>query len=139
MPDVVRRTEPIWVFGRRIDFNVYDCQVALDTRQYEHSGTNPVRRQKNQIVLHFTAGNGPASGTVDWWTTIAPRPGSGWICPHFNATTHPFHRPLRFVCPHNAGPHNWTADSGNCPIHGVHDGQCPTHGVELEKSHNRAS
>lgn len=71
MPDTVRRTEQIWAFGRRHDFRIYDCGVALDPSQYQHAAGVPVRRQKNQIVLHYTAGNGPAGGAVNWWNTIA--------------------------------------------------------------------
>ncbi len=95
MPKTVKRTEHIWVFGKREDFAIYDCGVPLDARQYMPG----VHRQKNQIVLHFTAGNGPASGSVGWWNTIAPIDSALFYCPKYFDAPHVFSSPTAGVCP----------------------------------------
>jgi hypothetical protein len=116
MPKTVKRTEHLWLFGKREDFVLYDSGVALDTRQYQHTGTTPATHQKNQIVLHFTAGNGPASGSISWWNMIAPLDSATpWLCPKYFDS----HAPHTYA----------VAAEGDCP-----DG----HG-HLQFQNNRAS
>src|SRR5580704_1133649 len=106
----VLRTEHIWLFGKRYDFNLYDCGVALDAHEFDNN-----RQQKNQIVLHFTAGNSTARATVSYWNSRVPLP--NFICKHWDdppATRHQFGQ----------------ANAGNCPT--------PGHG-KLIRSGNRAS
>ena len=106
----VLRTEHIWLFGKRYDFNLYNCGVALDPHEYDSH-----HQQKNQIVLHFTAGNSAARATVNYWNSRVPLP--NFICQHYDdppATRHLYGS--------NA--------AGNCPT--------PGHG-KLIHSGNRAS
>lgn len=103
MPDRILRTTPIWMFGKRFDFNIYEVvdaagnRVALNNvqRQLDQQG-NPVRKQKNQIVLHFTAGNSAASGTLGWFNTMAQRP--NFFCNHWS-NAHQAGGPNAGVCP----------------------------------------
>jgi N-acetylmuramoyl-L-alanine amidase len=97
MADTVKRTVPIWVFGTKTDFKIYDCGTALNAFQFRQDGGSPARRQKNQICLHFTAGNGPGQGTVDWWNTEATQ----FFCPKW--PTHDFQSPNPGVCPEGHG------------------------------------
>ena len=113
MADSVKTTEQIWVFGRKQAFKIYDCGEALDTRQYQQEGGHPARRQKNQIVLHFTLGNGSARSTVRWWNMIAPLDSHLYYCQRY-FLGHAYSSPT----------------PGNCPT--------PGHG-ELKKIPNRAS
>src|SRR5579864_1040951 len=92
MADTVKRTEHIWVFGAKQDFKIYDCNVALNAIEY-----HATPRQKNQIVLHYTAGNGPASGTVEWWNILATH----YFCP--NWPTHDYYSPTAGTCPAGHG------------------------------------
>ena len=117
MADSLRRTEPIWMFGKRYDFNVYQSSVALNAYQYRvNAAGTPERQQKNQIVLHFTAGNGPGQGSIEWWNELASRP--AWICPHYDKNPpHKWGYGFRYKCPHNGPAHTWEADSGVCPVH----------------------
>jgi hypothetical protein len=109
MPDQVQRVEPIWMFGKRYDFNVYGVfdnhgiHVDLDPVQYKRDGGGaPWQRQKNQIVLHFTAGNGPASGTIDWWNMLAQR--ANYYCPQWDTGAHHhFRSPNAGLCPAGHG------------------------------------
>jgi hypothetical protein len=55
------------MFGKRYDFHLSASNTALDPRQYRHANGVPVTKQKNQIVLHYTAGNGSATGTIGAW------------------------------------------------------------------------
>lgn len=77
MAKSVIRTERIWAFGSRIDFPIYEITgVALHAEQF-----NSTARQKNQIVLHYTAGNGRVENALSYWNSLRnPR----WICPNFN-------------------------------------------------------
>src|SRR5205085_9598323 len=93
MADTVKTSQPIWVFGAKTDFKIYSCGVALEALQYEHTGTTPVKRQKNQIVMHFTAGNGAGAGTVGWWNTEATH----YFCP--NWPTHYYNQATPGTCP----------------------------------------
>ncbi|MBC7925519.1 MAG: N-acetylmuramoyl-L-alanine amidase, partial [Bryobacteraceae bacterium] len=102
MPDTVLRTEQIWHAGRSEAFAIYDCGVALDPRQYQQNGNVPARRQKNQIVLHYTAGNGPGAGTVRWWNTIAPLDSATFYCP-LHLSDHEYSSPNEGVCPNGHG------------------------------------
>jgi N-acetylmuramoyl-L-alanine amidase-like protein len=80
----ILRTEQIWLFGKRYDFNLYDCGVVLDPHEYDNT-----HQQKNQIVLHFTAGNSSAHNTVNYWNSRVPLP--NFICKHYDdppATRH---------------------------------------------------
>src|SRR5260370_40431129 len=77
MADTVKNTYPIWLFGGKQDFKTYYCGLPLNTFQYLQDDKGPARRQKNQIVLHFTAGNNPGAGTVEWWNTCA----TNYFCP----------------------------------------------------------
>ena len=70
MPDTLKTSLDIWVFGTKKVFKLYDCGLALDAFQYSHAGGAPEQQQKNQIVLHCTAGFGPGRGSVDWWNTL---------------------------------------------------------------------
>jgi hypothetical protein len=106
MPDQVLPPAPypIWMFGKRFDFNIYQAtngagnRINLDPVQFNHTGVNtPVRRQKNQIVLHFTAGNGPAQGTIEWWNTMAARP--KFFCPRWDEAPHHFGQDAAGDCP----------------------------------------
>ena len=97
MADSVKRTEPIWLFGAKRDFQIYDCGLALNAAQYMQGERGPERRQKNQIVLHFTAGNNPARGTVEWWNTGA----TNFFCPIW--PTHDYHSPNPGDCPEGHG------------------------------------
>jgi len=97
MADTVKRTQPIWVFGAKTDFKIYDCGVALNTFQFQQEGGHPVHRQKNQIVMHFTAGNGAAAGTVGWWNTEA----TDFFCPKW--PTHNFSSKTPGECPDGHG------------------------------------
>src|SRR5213078_2405228 len=118
MAQTVLRTTPIWVFGKKIDFNIYqgldDQGNTLSDVQREMSGANPVRRQKNQIVLHFTAGNSAGRGTISWWNTLAARP--KFFCPKWDDRPAHLHQeggPLAGNCPLDApGPNQ------NAPLHG---------------------
>jgi len=106
----ILRTEQIWLFGKRTDFNLYDCGAALDAREYDNH-----HQQKNQIVLHFTAGNSSARNTVNYWNSRAPLP--NFICKRWDdppATRHQY----------------GAAAAGNCVT--------PGHGA-LKRSGNRAS
>lgn len=103
MPDNVLRTEQIWMFGKRYDFDVYATDLALDGFQYQGGLTAaPTRRQKNQIVLHYTAGAGRARATVDWWNTLANLP--HFICPRwFNNPPHHYGAAAAGACPAGHG------------------------------------
>jgi hypothetical protein len=103
MPDTLNRHETLWLYGKREDFALYNCDVALDNRQYLTSGGTPVRHQKNQIVLHFTAGNGPARGSVEWWNMIAPLDATLFYCKKF-LEGHAYSSPTAGVCPAGHGP-----------------------------------
>jgi hypothetical protein len=120
MADTLTRTEQIWMFGKKYDFNVYQSSVALDTFQYRINSGTPERQQKNQIVLHFTAGNGPGQGSIEWWNEIATR--ENWLCPQrYTGAHHKWGYAHRLQCPHNntgTPPHLWEADTGTCPVHG---------------------
>lgn len=91
MPDSIKRTEHIWMFGKRYDFNVYESSIALNVLQYHSIATNPDRKQKNQIVLHYTAGNNPAQNTIDAWNGLVktipkppkPRPKESHASAHY--------------------------------------------------------
>jgi hypothetical protein len=97
MSDTVKRTEPIWLFGSKRDFRIYDCGLALNAAQYMQDGHGAARHQKNQIVLHFTAGNNPGRGTVEWWNTCA----TNYFCPKW--PTHDFQSPHPGDCPEGHG------------------------------------
>src|SRR5215212_6334302 len=106
MPDQVLATHPIWMFGKRFDFNIYQvmdggARVALDPVQMKMQAGAPVRAQKNQIVMHFTAGNGPASGTLGWWNTMAARP--KFFCPKWDEENHHFGQETAGDCPSGHG------------------------------------
>jgi len=120
MADTLRRTEQIWMFGKKYDFNVYQSSAVLDTYQYRvDSAGHPERQQKNQIVLHFTAGNGPGQGSIEWWNELATR--ENWLCPQrYTGAHHKWGSAHRLKCPQNTTtppPHNWEADTGLCPVH----------------------
>jgi hypothetical protein len=89
MADTVKSTNPIWLFGAKVDFKIYDCGVALNTFQYRQEGGSPAKRQKNQIVLHFTAGNGAGAGTVGWWNSEA----TDYFCPKWPTHDYQVHDP----------------------------------------------
>ncbi len=91
MSDTVKRTEPIWLFGSKRDFRIYDCGLVLNAAQYLQDGHGGARRQKNQIVLHFTAGNNPGRGTVDWWNTVCHQ----FFLPQVAHPRFPFAKPRR--------------------------------------------
>lgn len=103
MPDTLNRNETLWLYGKREEFAIYNCDVVLDSRQYLSSGGTPVRHQKNQIVLHFTAGNGPGRGSVEWWNMIAPLDASLFYCKKF-LEGHAYSSPVPGVCPNGHGP-----------------------------------
>src|SRR5688500_8610945 len=107
MADTVRRTEHIWMFGKRYDFNVHQSSTALDPYQYRVNSGTPERQQKNQIVLHFTAGNGPGQGSIEWWNELATR--ENWLCPQrYSGAHHHWGYAHRLRCPQNAPPaHIW--------------------------------
>lgn len=100
MAKSVLRTEHVWVFGKRYDFPIYQIVgVALHAEQYSTTA-----HQKNQIVLHYTAGNGRTENTLAYWNSLRdPR----WVCPNFNST--------------GAAKHEYEQTTpGNCPNgHGV--------------------
>src|SRR5436190_2125670 len=58
MPDTLKTSHDIWVFGMKKVFKLYDCGLPLDPFQYRQAGAAPEQQQKNQIVLHCTAGFG---------------------------------------------------------------------------------
>jgi hypothetical protein len=93
MAESVKNTHPIWLFGGKQDFKVYDCGTPLNTFQYLQDDRGPARRQKNQIVLHFTAGNNPATGTLEWWNTCATQ----YFCPKW--PSHDYQQATPGECP----------------------------------------
>jgi hypothetical protein len=58
----------LWVFGESYDFYPVTA-VALSQANYSTS-----THQKNQIVLHCTAGHGSAEGTIQDWNGTASQP-----------------------------------------------------------------
>jgi N-acetylmuramoyl-L-alanine amidase len=65
MPNLPRS---IWVFGKQIAFNLQQANPTLQNNSY--LGSNPNNTWvKNQIVLHVTAGNNPATSSINSWTT----------------------------------------------------------------------
>ncbi len=145
MADTIRRTEQIWMFGKRFDFNVYQSSTALDPFQYRvDTAGSPERQQKNQIVLHFTAGNGPGQGSIEWWNELATR--EDWLCPQrYTGAHHHWGYAHRFRCPQNTTtppPHNWEASTGTCPVHHLAVPiTCPTtgHGALVKGGNSFAS
>lgn len=138
MPDSIRRTEHIWMFGKRVDFSIYESSEALHETQYRRSGTNPVRKQKNQIVLHYTAANNPAENTIRYWSQHGPVTHS-WVCPRYFRTTggHNWGTAYQWRCP-EAGC-GWTGN-GRCPTHGDREkNQCPSGHGNVIKGRIRAS
>ena len=115
MPDSVKRTEPIWLFGAKLDFRIYDCGLALNTAQYMQGDRGPARRQKNQIVLHFTAGNNPARSTVEWWNTGA----TNFFCPTW--PTHDYNSPNPGDCPEGHGELKHLSASANYVVERASD------------------
>ena len=57
----------LWLFGKTYDFYVVTSDIALTPVDYAGNAANPTRRPKSQIVLHCTAGNNAAEGTINWW------------------------------------------------------------------------
>jgi len=119
MADRVRRTEHIWMFGKRYDFNVYESSVVLHENQYRGTAANPDRKQKNQIVLHYTAGNNPGQASINYWSQHAPVP-HRWVCPRYFRRppgNHNWGTPNQWRCPHNGPGHSWFGNAGRCPVH----------------------
>ncbi len=111
MPIQVLRAVPIWMYGKQFTFNIYHVpppppQPPAPARPYFMKSTqykldnagNPLTRQKNQIVLHFTAGNSRGEPTIRYWNDKGDRP--NYYCPKWEVA--PFH-------------HFGTANPGNCP------------------------
>ncbi len=134
MANRILRTEQVWAFGKRYDFNLYEVidgagnRVNLHQDQYSGNAANPTRRQKNQIVLHYTAGNNPAQGAINWWNTLATLP--NWICRQYFTLPHQWGYAHRYRCPVAGCGQEWSSNR-NCPIHNVRVAiRCPTgHGT----------
>ena len=140
MADSVSRTVDIWMFGKQKQFRLYDCGVELDATQYSLTGTTPVRKQKNQIVMHYTAGNNAASGAVRYWSTYGPIPFQ-WICPNYTSTgasKHEWGVNQKYKCPDCARRSN--SASWRCPVHrGSEHVSCPLGHGRVVKGRLRAS
>lgn len=109
MPVQVQRRESIWMFGKEYPFDVYGVidnagnLVPLIAAQYREDNLgNPLERQKNQIVLHFTAANSRADQTVNYWNDKGLRP--NYYCPRWeDGPHHHFGSPNPGVCPSGHG------------------------------------
>ena len=85
MPDSLLRDETIWMYGVPFIWHVYRSSVDLDPRQLHREGHPPVptRNQKNQICLHWTAGNGAGSTALNTWNTNAAAAPQKFSSAHF--------------------------------------------------------
>jgi N-acetyl-anhydromuramyl-L-alanine amidase AmpD len=61
----------LWAFGQSYDFYVVTTTIALSQANYSTR-----THQKNQIVLHCTAGHGSAEGTIGGWNGTGTQPPS---------------------------------------------------------------
>lgn len=95
----VLRTEHVWAFGKQYDFPLYEAVgMALHAEQYSTTA-----HQKNQIVLHYTAGNGRSESALQYWNTLRD---PLWLCPNFNKTgadKHEYSQTTPGSCPSGHG------------------------------------
>jgi len=136
MTKQIDRNETIWMFGNEHAFPIYGSTTALNLGQYRNASGTPERHQKNQIVLHYTAGAGTGEGIINWWNTLATLP--NYICSNY-FSGHQYGRSTRRVCT-QAGC-NWTSNNATavCNVHNQATSQCPSgHAMKKGKGYGSA-